>query len=142
MVKPGDNEIFSDQIVTVMPSKLNELAADDLKDENNIVLLTQEDKASQILSEDPSFLQDENKVNIRTIDYNEEKLILGIRNMKGGIPKIENFTFSESDHSWKKEWHFFAELIKKNTTSDNGYQANLIVDAIYKSSKKNITIDV
>ena len=73
----GDNEIFSDQIVTVMPSELDELATDDLKDENNIVLLTQEDKASQILSEDPSFLQDENKVNIRTIDYNEEKLILG-----------------------------------------------------------------
>lgn len=73
----GDNEIFSDQIVTVMPSTLDELVADDLKDENNIVLLTQEDKASQILSDDPSFLQDENKVNIRTIDYNEEKLILG-----------------------------------------------------------------
>lgn len=74
--------------------------------------------------------------------YGEEKLILGIRNMKGGIPKIKNFTFSESDYSWKKEWNFFAELIKKNKTSDNGYQANLIVDAIYKSSKKNITIDV
>ena len=42
----GDNEIFSDQIVTVMPSKLDELATDDLKDENNIVLLTQEDNAS------------------------------------------------------------------------------------------------
>lgn len=73
----GNKESFSDQIVTVMPSKIDGLTAEDLKDENNIVLLTREDKASQILSDDPSFLQDENKVNIRTIDYNEEKLILG-----------------------------------------------------------------
>jgi hypothetical protein len=73
----GNNEIFSDQIVTVMPNKADELTADDQKDDNNIILLTQEDKASQILSDDPSFLQDENKVNIRTIDYNKEKLILG-----------------------------------------------------------------
>ena len=57
------------------------------------------------------FLQDENKVNIRTIDYNEEKLILGIRNMKGGVPKIKNFSFSESDSSWRKEWNFFIHLI-------------------------------
>ena len=74
--------------------------------------------------------------------YGEEELILGIRNMKGGIPKIKNFTFSESDNSWKKEWKFFTELIKQETSTDNGYQANLIVDAIYKSSKENVTIDV
>jgi hypothetical protein len=62
--------------------------------------------------------------------------------VKGGIPKIKKFTFSESDNSWQKEWFFFTELINQETSTDNGYQANLIVDAIYKSSKKNVTIDV
>ena len=74
--------------------------------------------------------------------YGKEKLTLGIRNMKGGIPEIQKFSFSENDNSWKKEWKFFTELIKQETSTDNGYQANLIVDAIYKSSKENVTIDV
>jgi nucleoid-associated protein YgaU len=74
-----DIEIFSDQVVTIMPNQVEYeyLIENGKKNNNDIVLLTQEDKASQILSDDPSFLQDENKVNIRTIDYNEEKLILG-----------------------------------------------------------------
>ena len=69
-------EVFSDQIVTIMPNKIvNE--AENLSSDENIVLLTQDDKASQILSNDPSFLQDETIVNIRSIDYNEENLVLG-----------------------------------------------------------------
>ena len=74
--------------------------------------------------------------------YGKEKLTLGIRNMKGGIPEIQNFSFSENDNSWKKEWKFFKELIVKKEQSDNGYQANLIVDAIYTSSKKNQPVNV
>ncbi len=69
-------EIFSDQIVTIMPNKIIDKVVD-LASEENIILLTQDDKASQILSDDPRFLQDETKVNIRSIDYNEEKLVLG-----------------------------------------------------------------
>ncbi len=68
-------EIFSDQIVTIMPiENLNNQIESDITDE--IILLTQENEASRILSDDPSFLQDESVVNIRTIDYDEEKLIL------------------------------------------------------------------
>ena len=74
--------------------------------------------------------------------YGKEKLTLGIRNMKGGIPEIQKFSFSENDNSWKKEWKFFKELIVKKEQSDNGYQANLIVDAIYTSSKKNQPVNV
>ncbi|GIR68198.1 MAG: hypothetical protein CM15mP73_0190 [Hyphomicrobiales bacterium] len=74
---PGDQiEVFSDQIVTIMPNKIVDKAENLLSDEN-IVLLTQDDKASQILSNDPSFLQDETIVNIQSIDYNEENLVLG-----------------------------------------------------------------
>ena len=68
-------EVFSDQIVTIMPiENLNNPIEPDITDE--IILLTQENEASRILSDDPSFLQDESVVNIRTIDYDEEKLIL------------------------------------------------------------------
>jgi predicted dehydrogenase len=74
--------------------------------------------------------------------YGKEKLTLGIRNIKGGIPEIKNFSFPENDNSWEKEWKFFNELIFKKEYSDNGYQANLIVDAIYKSNKKNQPVDV
>lgn len=70
-----ENELFSDQIVTIMPiENLNSQIEPDMTDE--IILLTQENEASRILSDDPSFLQDESIVNIRTIDYDEEKLIL------------------------------------------------------------------
>ena len=71
----SENELFSDQIVTIMPiENLNSQIEPDITDE--IILLTQENEASRILSDDPSFLQDESIVNIRTIDYDEEKLIL------------------------------------------------------------------
>ena len=69
-------EVFSDQIVTIMPNKIVD-KVQNLSIDENIVLLTQDDEASQILSDDPSFLQDETIVNIRSIDYNEEKLVLG-----------------------------------------------------------------
>ena len=69
-------EVFSDQIVTIMPNKIVDKSEDSAGDEN-IILLTQDDLASQILSEDPSFLQDETIVNIRSVDYNDEKLVLG-----------------------------------------------------------------
>ena len=76
--------------------------------------------------------------------YGEEKLVLGHRNFEGGKPKIENFSFSAAksivnDDSWRKEWEFFRELIRNEKSSDNGYQANLIVDAIYDSSEKKPT---
>ena len=79
--------------------------------------------------------------------YGEEKLVLGHRNFEGGKPKIENFSFSEgkstlNDDSWRKEWKFFTELIQNEKSSDNGYQANLIVDAIYSSSEKKQPVNV
>ena len=74
--------------------------------------------------------------------YGKEKLTLGIRNIKGGIPEIKNFSFPENDNSWEKEWEFFNELIFKKEHSENGYQANLIVDAIYRSNKKNQPVNV
>ena len=79
--------------------------------------------------------------------YGEEKLVLGHRNFEGGKPRIENFSFSAgksivNDDSWRKEWEFFRELIRNKKSSDNGYQANLIVDAVYDSNEKNRPVNV
>jgi len=79
--------------------------------------------------------------------YGEEKLVLGSRNFQGGKPEIETFSFPSresiwKDSSWRKEWEFFRRLIDNENSSDNGYQANLIVDAIYISSEKNQPVNV
>ena len=72
--------------------------------------------------------------------YGNEKLTLGIRNIKGGEPKIRKFYFeTKVDSSWRKEWIHFKKLIKDNIQCDNGHKANLIIDAIYKSNQtKNV----
>jgi len=72
--------------------------------------------------------------------YGKEKLTMGIRNLKGGKPKIRNFSFSENDKSWKREWNFFKKMINNKSLTDNGLQVNLIVDAIYKSSNNKSEI--
>ena len=67
--------------------------------------------------------------------YGREKLIMGIRNLKGGKPKTKTFYFNNDDHSWRKEWRFFKKIVKNKNYVDNGLQANLVVDAIYQSDK-------
>ena len=74
--------------------------------------------------------------------YGSEKLTLGIRNIKGGKPTIKKFYFKGNDLSWKKEWHYFQTLINNKTKCNNGYQANLVIDTIYKSSKTNNAINL
>ena len=75
--------------------------------------------------------------------YGPEKLVFGRRNLKGGKPKLEKFNYYSKDTSWRKEWKYFKKLIKNKQNSINGLRANLIVDAIYKSSrnKKEILIE-
>jgi predicted dehydrogenase len=68
--------------------------------------------------------------------YGSEKLIFGIRNLEGGKPEIRNYYFPKKDISWKKEWSFFKKLIINKCISKNGLEANMVVDAIYKSSKE------
>ena len=72
--------------------------------------------------------------------YGREKLTMGIRNLKGGRPEIKTFSFPDNDQSWKKEWKFFNKIIKNNDFTDNGLKVNLIVDAIYQSSKSKSEI--
>ncbi len=72
--------------------------------------------------------------------YGPEKLIFGKRNIKGGKPDIRKFYFNNKDLSWKKEWKYFKSLIKKQSFTKNGHKVNVIVDAIYRSSKQGCEI--
>ena len=57
------------------------------------------------------------------------------------MPRIKNFEFEENDNSWLLEWKDFKEAIKKNRephgSGHDGYMANKIVNAIYKSNDLN-----
>lgn len=72
--------------------------------------------------------------------YGNEKLTLGLRNLKGGKPTTKTFYFNNKDQSWKREWKFFKKMIQNKTFTENGLQANLVVDGIYKSNRNKSEI--
>ena len=94
------------------------------------------------------------KINGLGGSYGQETLEFGKRNMKGGIPKIVNFTFENVDNSWNKEWLELKNNIKdfEHTSSlypvgnggnfIDGLMANKVIDAIYESSSKNNVVNI
>jgi predicted dehydrogenase len=81
------------------------------------------------------------KINGLGGSYGKETLEVGYRQPEGGVPRIKNFEFEENDNSWLLEWKDFKEAIKKNFephgSGHDGYMANKIVNAIYKSNDLN-----
>ena len=81
------------------------------------------------------------KINGLGGSYGKETLEVGYRQPEGGVPRIKNFEFEENDNSWLLEWKDFKEAIKKNRephgSGHDGYMANKIVNAIYKSNDLN-----
>jgi predicted dehydrogenase len=86
------------------------------------------------------------KINGLGGSYGKETLEFGKRKKEGGIPEIEHFEFDEKDTSWNKEWLDFKSSINNNREPIgnvvDGSKANQIIDAIYKSSKKNKFIKI
>ena len=78
--------------------------------------------------------------------YGKETLEVGYRQPSGGIPAIEHFDFTDEDNSWSLEWQDFKQAIEENRdpngSGKDGYAANVIVDAIYKSNALNKTVYV
>jgi predicted dehydrogenase len=76
--------------------------------------------------------------------YGPETLEWGKRKQEGGRPDIEFFEFPSSDRSWEMEWKEFRTAIEENRqplrNGIDGLRANQVVEAMYKSSKKNIPI--
>ena len=73
--------------------------------------------------------------------YGKETLEVGYSQPTGGVPKIEYFEFENNDESWYLEWLEFKEAINNNRepngSGQDGYAANILIDAIYKSNKLN-----
>lgn len=79
-------------------------------------------------------------------NYGPETLEYGKRNLKGGRPEIEFFEFPPEDTSWKREWQEFKSAVRENRLplgdGIDGWRANLVVEALYKSSRKNKVIRI
>jgi len=79
------------------------------------------------------------KINGLGGSYGKESLEVGYRQPEGGVPQIENYEFEENDNSWFLEWKDFKEAIKNHRephgSGQDGYMANKIIDAIYKSNE-------
>ena len=85
--------------------------------------------------------------------YGTEKLIFGKRKMNqtrtqyiGGVPHEEITEFSEEDVSWQKEWEEFINAIKENReplgSGYDGFMANKMIEAIYKSALENRLVKI
>jgi len=78
--------------------------------------------------------------------YGKEILEVGYRQPTGGIPAIEHFEFDDEDTSWSLEWQEFKQAIEENKepsgSGKDGYAANVIIDAIYKSNKLNKPVSI
>ena len=78
--------------------------------------------------------------------YGPESLEIGKRKKEGGRPDIEVIEFPPEDVSWKAEWKEFKSAISENRepigNGYDGFMANKVIEAIYRSSieKRNVTL--
>jgi predicted dehydrogenase len=71
--------------------------------------------------------------------YGEEVLTYGKRKPEFGVPDIEVIRFPPKDNSWEREWLNFVRSVagreEMSGTAIDGWRANTIVDALYRSSR-------
>jgi predicted dehydrogenase len=74
-------------------------------------------------------------------NYGTESLRWGVRKLEGGKPDIKVFDFPGEDKSWEEEWREFrSAVIEQREPVGNGIdglKANMVVEALYKSSRTN-----
>lgn len=78
--------------------------------------------------------------------YGIESLSWGIRKKEGGRPEIQNWEFSGPDLSWQAEWQEFGYAIVESRpaigSGKDGWEANRIIQAIYRSHKLKKQVDL
>jgi predicted dehydrogenase len=78
--------------------------------------------------------------------YGPETLRIGRRKPEGGVPNEESIQFDGSDISWKEEWkEFLAAIIEKREplgSGYDGYQANRMIESVYRSAKEGRVVDL
>jgi predicted dehydrogenase len=78
--------------------------------------------------------------------YGTEILRIGRRRPEGGVPNEETIQFGAPDISWREEWKEFLAAIKEGReplgSGNDGYQANRMIEAVYRSAKEERIVDV
>jgi predicted dehydrogenase len=78
--------------------------------------------------------------------YGPELLTMGLRRPESGPPLLESWEYPGPDISWEAEWREFTDAIRENRPplgeGYDGYQAALIIDSIYESSKTGRTVEL
>lgn len=78
--------------------------------------------------------------------YGPETLEFGKRKQEGGRPEIEVFNYSKTDISWECEWEEFLAAIEEKReplgNGDDGLKANMVIEAMYKSSAINGVVNI
>jgi predicted dehydrogenase len=74
-------------------------------------------------------------------NYGTESLEWGVRKLEGGKPDIKVFDFLGEDKSWEEEWREFRSAVIEQRepigSGIDGLKANMVVEALYKSSSMN-----
>lgn len=78
--------------------------------------------------------------------YGKEVLKIGRRKEEGGIPEEKIIEFENDDISWQKELMDFFTAIDEGRevvgSGYDGYKANLMIEAVYKSAKESRWIKI
>jgi predicted dehydrogenase len=78
--------------------------------------------------------------------YGTESLKIGKRRIEGGVPSEQTIKFPGHDVSWVQEWREFISAVENNKepigNGWDGYQANRMIDAVYRSSKAGHVIKI
>ncbi len=71
--------------------------------------------------------------------YGTERLVIAIRNPKGGPPAMHEELFDGPDLSWKSEWADFVSAVTEGGaywgTPEEGVAAMAMIDALYQSAR-------
>jgi predicted dehydrogenase len=76
--------------------------------------------------------------------YGMERLTLGMRRPESGPPQEQTWEYPGPDKSWQAEWQEFKGAITQGCqpmgNAEDGYQAALVIDAIYESARTGRTV--
>lgn len=78
--------------------------------------------------------------------YGTETLRIGRRKAEGGVPDEQTMPFSGPDTSWQEEWEEFLAAIRENRepvgSGYDGYQANRMIEAVYRSAQAGRSVPI
>jgi predicted dehydrogenase len=78
--------------------------------------------------------------------YGLERLTLGVRRPESGPPDLKVWEYPGPDNSWKDQWDEFSAAVREDrdplSNGNDGYQAALVIDAIYEAFRTRRTLDL